>query len=74
MHAAPCAGRTRLAPAARCCAEVHDMTHAAQDVKGLVDLQQLVCAARAPPLLLRLAIVDVPFVLRMQAAGENAVP
>ena len=34
-----------------------------EDVKRLVDLQQLVCAPCPPPFLFRLAVIDVPLVL-----------
>ena len=37
--------------------------HAFENVEGLVDLQQLVCAAGTPPLLLGFAVIYVPFVL-----------
>ena len=46
-------------------AQVHRASDAREDVKLLVDLQELVRRARAPALLLGLAVVDVALVLRV---------
>jgi hypothetical protein len=60
-----------LAPAAGRRAEVNHMAHAVEYGEGLVDLQELVGAPRPPALLLGLAVVDVPLVLRSNSANSD---
>ena len=53
-----------LAPAARRCTQVHHMMYPVQYGKGLIDLQELECAARPPTLFLCFAIIYVSLVLQ----------
>mmetsp|Transcript_2926 Transcript_2926/g.9123 ORF Transcript_2926/g.9123 Transcript_2926/m.9123 type:complete len:337 (-) Transcript_2926:16-1026(-) len=60
-----------LAPRPGRGAEVHRAGDAVEDVEALVDLQELVGAAGAVPLLLRLAVVHVALVLARAAHGDG---
>ena len=61
-----------LAPAARRRAQVNCATYAAEYVELFVDLEELEGRARAPAVLLRLAVIDVALVLGVLAHGGLA--